>query len=228
MANTILTLLTLLLTTLLSPVLAAFGYSSSGGNYIIDAGSSNALVISVSQSSCDINSIKYRGNELQESSKGSHIGSGLGSASVSIKQNSNVITVTCETSTLTHYYVVREGDSTIFMATYVSAEPSVGELRWIARLKSDVLPSEHPFGAVSTTNGATETIEGSDVFKVNGQTRSKFYSSERFIDKNAHCVYGDSPEPIHACMLVPQYESSSGGPFFRDIEVCFPSLSVTT
>ena len=209
---------------LVAPAFAAFGYTSSGNNFVIDAGSANPLVFSVSKSSCDINSIKYRGNELQEPEKGSHISSGLGSATVSVQQGSgtyNWIKVTCETSTLTHYLVVREGDSTIFMATYITAEPSIGELRFIARLKSSILPNEYPFGAVSTTSGSSSTVEGSDVFVVNGQTRSKFYSSERFIDKDAHCVWGDSPETIHACMLVPQHESSSGGPFFRDIEVRF-------
>jgi rhamnogalacturonan endolyase len=65
--------------------------------------------------------------------------------------------------------------------------------------------------------GSTSTVEGSDVFVVNGQTRSKFYSSERFIDDEVHCVYGD---PMRVCMVIPDptgYESSSGGPFFRDI-----------
>ncbi|KAI6778986.1 uncharacterized protein J7T54_002629 [Emericellopsis cladophorae] len=175
---------------LAAPVFAAFGYTSSGGNYIVDAGSSNALAFSVRRSSCDINSIKYP----------------------------RWIKVTCETDTLTQYLVVREGDSTIFLATHITAEPSVGELRFLARLRSDVLPYEHPFGAVSTTGGASSTVESSDIFVVNGQTRSKFYSSERFSDKDAHCVWGESPEMIHVCMLVPQYESSSGGPFFRDIE----------
>jgi rhamnogalacturonan endolyase len=41
----------------------------------------------VSQSSCDITSIYYYGAELQYSGKGSHIGSGLGSASVSAVQD---------------------------------------------------------------------------------------------------------------------------------------------
>jgi rhamnogalacturonan endolyase len=41
----------------------------------------------VSQSSCDITSINYYGAELQYSGKGSHIGSGLGSASVSAVQD---------------------------------------------------------------------------------------------------------------------------------------------
>lgn len=100
------------------------------------------------------------------------------------------------------------------MATYITAEPAIGEMRYIARLDSSVLPYEYPFGEVSTTVGSSATIEGSDVFLVDGETRSKFYSSQRFIDDDVHCVYGDD---VHACFVKPQYESSSGGPFFRDI-----------
>ena len=115
--------------------------------------------------------------------------------------------------------VVKEGDSTIYLGTYISAEPSVGELRFIARLKSSVLPSEYPYGKVSTTTGSSSTVEGSDVFVVSGETRSKFYSSTRWIDRDAQCVYGGSgSDEIHVCTLVSNFESSSGGPFFRDIE----------
>ena len=104
------------------------------------------------------------------------------------------------------------------MATYTTAEPDVGELRFIARLAADKLPLEYPFGVASTTSGSTSTVEGSDVFVVGGQTRSKFYSSERFIDDYTHCVYRD-PDAIHACILLnsDSYDGSSGGPFFRDI-----------
>jgi len=202
-----------------SGALAAFGYTSSGGNYVIDAGSANPLIFTVSQSNCDIRSIKYRGTELQYGSTGTHINSGLGSATVSVNQisgSSRYIKVTCVTSTLTHYMVVREGDSTIFMATYITAQPSIGELRFIARLLPSRLPGEYPYGEVSNTNGATSTVEGSDVFVVNGQTRSKFYSSTRFIDEDSHCVFGGS-DLMHVCIMTPQQESSSGGPFFRDI-----------
>ena len=125
--------------------------------------------------------------------------------------------MTCATSTLTHYLVAKSGDSTIYLATHITAEPSIGELCFIARLQSSKLPNEYPYGSVSTTAGSSSTVEGSDVFMVNGQTRSKFYSSTRFIDKDAQCVYGGSDQ-IHVCMLTPQPESSSGGPFFRDIE----------
>lgn len=199
-------------------VFAAFGFTKSGDNYVIDAGSSNALVFQVSSTSCDINSILYRGTQLQYSGKGSHISSGLGTATVSVSQvtasGTSYIKVTCVTSTLTQYMVVKQAESNIYMATYITAEPSIGELRFIARLLPSVLPNEYPYGSASTTDGGT-AIEGSDVFLVNGQTRSKFYSSTRFIDENVHCVNSDT---IHACILTPQQESSSGGPFFRDID----------
>jgi rhamnogalacturonan endolyase len=68
--------------TLSSSALAAFGVTKSGDNIVVDAGSSNALVFTVNGKSCDITSIKYRGEELQYGSKGSHISSGLGSATV--------------------------------------------------------------------------------------------------------------------------------------------------
>ncbi|TDZ35244.1 putative rhamnogalacturonase [Colletotrichum spinosum] len=223
-SNTLLHLLFFTILSFSSSVLAAFGVTTSGTNLVVDAGSSNALVFSVSKSSCDINSIKFRGNELQYGSKGSHISSGLGTATVestTIKASTgNVIKITCTTSTLTHYLIVKEGEANIYMATYITAEPDIGELRFIARLNKDILPSEYPFGSVSTTAGSTSTVEGSDVFVVGGQTRSKFYSSERFIDDKVRCVYGTSPEEIHVCISVNPstgFELSSGGPFFRDI-----------
>lgn len=65
-----------------STALAAFGITTSGSNLIVDAGSDNPFKISVSTQSCDINSINYRSEEFQYKSKGSHISSGLGSATV--------------------------------------------------------------------------------------------------------------------------------------------------
>ncbi|CAE6412086.1 unnamed protein product [Rhizoctonia solani] len=59
-------------------------------------------------------------------------------------------------------------------------------------------------------------IEGSDVFLVSGQTRAKFYSSVRFIEDQVHGISGSG---VGAYMVLPGnvYETSSGGPFFRDI-----------
>lgn len=67
-----------------SEAFAAFGFTQSGSNYVIDAGSSNALVFTVNGGSCDITSIKYRGTELQ-SSQGTHLSSGLGTATVKVE-----------------------------------------------------------------------------------------------------------------------------------------------
>jgi rhamnogalacturonan endolyase len=63
-------------------VSAAFGITTSTASYVIDAGSSNPLKFTVSRTSCDITSINFYGSELQYQSTGSHIGSGLGSATV--------------------------------------------------------------------------------------------------------------------------------------------------
>ena len=73
---------------------------------------------------------------------------------------------------LTHYYVVKSGDSIVYMATNTNAQPAIGELRYIARLDSTKLPLEYPFGSASTTVGGT-AIEGSDVYLVNGETDRK-------------------------------------------------------
>jgi rhamnogalacturonan endolyase len=101
------------------------------------------------------------------------------------------------------------------MATYVSTPLAIGEHRWIGRFINSVLPNDD-VGQASDVKGSTSTVEGSDVFVVNGQTRSKFYSSQRFIDDKVHCLSGND---ILACMVIPgvAYETSSGGPFFRDM-----------
>jgi rhamnogalacturonan endolyase len=70
------------LTALAAPALAAFGITTSSSSYVIDAGSANPLIVTINRSSCDITSIKYYGTEMQYSSQGSHISSGLGSATV--------------------------------------------------------------------------------------------------------------------------------------------------
>lgn len=66
---------------------AAFGLTTNDGSYVVDAGSPNPLKFTVDRSSCDITSINFYGSELQYSGKGSHIGSGLGSATVSATES---------------------------------------------------------------------------------------------------------------------------------------------
>ncbi|TGZ81516.1 Rhamnogalacturonase B [Ascodesmis nigricans] len=199
-----------------SAALAAFGLTSDSSSYTVDAGSANPLIFKVSRSNCDITSILYRGRQLQKQSPYSHINSGLGTATVSARViEGKYIIITCRVTDLTHHYVVRNGESIIYMATNIAKLPSIGELRFIARLSSSELPNAQYLGA--TTGGSSSTVEGSDVFIVNGQTRSKFYSSERFIDDEVHCIWGSD---ARACMVIPDpigYETSAGGPFMRDI-----------
>jgi Rhamnogalacturonan lyase B, N-terminal len=94
----------------------------------------------------------------------------------------------------------------------ITAEPSIGELRFIARLRKGAVPT----GARASEIVGGSAIEGSDVFKVGSETRSKFYSSRQFIDDNIHGVTGNG---IGVWMIIPPqgYESNSGGPFMRDI-----------
>ncbi|KAF2214500.1 polysaccharide lyase family 4 protein [Cercospora zeae-maydis SCOH1-5] len=201
---------------LASIVSAQFGFAEESDSFVVNAGSADTLVTTIRKSDCDIRSLVYRGTELQgPQDQGTHIGSGLGSANVTAETiDDKYVKVTCSTGTLTHYIVAVSGQSNLYMATHITAEPKIGELRYLARLDSSKLPDEYPFGNASTTAGSTETIEGSDVFLVDGETRSKFFSSQRFIDDPVHCVAGPD---THACFVKPQYESSSGGPFFRDI-----------
>ncbi|KAF9013429.1 polysaccharide lyase family 4 protein [Cyathus striatus] len=203
--------LTVSLLAYLPVVFAAFGVTTSGNNLVVDSGA--GLITTINKSDGDITSLTYNGKQLQDSSKFTQLSSGLGSATVTSNVANNIATITIRTSTIAHYYIVRSGINTLYIGTYASAEPDVGELRFIARLSKSALPNGIP---ESEVNGAT-AIEGSDVFLLNGQTRSKFYSSVRFIQDQVHGVTGSG---VGAYIIVPgvSYETSSGGPFFRDID----------
>ncbi|KAJ7148954.1 polysaccharide lyase family 4 protein [Mycena crocata] len=194
---------------------AAFGLVVSGSNFIVTT--DGGLVFTVQSTSGDITSMLFNGIETQSpNGKFSQISSGLG-ASCTWRQGgneNNYIIITCTTSTLTQYYVARRNDPAIHMGTFTTAEPSIGELRFIARLKTATLGG----GPIAANIIGGTAVEGSDVFLVNGQTRSKFYSSRQFIDDVVHGVTGSG---VAAWMIIPGtgYESSSGGPFMRDINV---------
>ncbi|CAE7162621.1 unnamed protein product [Rhizoctonia solani] len=188
-------------------VFAAFGVTPESDYLRVDTEA-------VKTSNGDITSLKYNDVECQDKAKFTHISSGLGSATVTSKVSKNHATITIETATLasTQYYVAVKGQSIVYIGTYTTAQPAIGELRFIARLDKSVLfrgntPSEVADGSV---------IESSDIFNVSGQTRSKFYSSVPFINNQVHGVVG---KDIGAYMVMPEnaYETTSGGPFMRDI-----------
>ena len=193
---------------------AAFGVTDSGGVLTVDSGA--GLVFKLNKASGDITSFKFNnGAEMQDQSKGSHIGSGLGSVTTtySFSPSGTTLLITCTTSTLKQYFSVRRNENTIYMATWISAEPSVGELRWITRLLSSVV------GTVPTPSdnrGNTGAIESSDVFGLsNGQTRSKYYGNQQAKDLTVRGVTGSG---VGVFMAYGSRESASGGPFFRDIQ----------
>ncbi|KAH7337790.1 Rhamnogalacturonase B, N-terminal-domain-containing protein [Rhizoctonia solani] len=190
---------------------AAFGVTTGSGYLSVDTG--GGLVFRVSTTSGDITSLKYGSIECQDSSKYTHIASGLGTATVSYKTTGNYIVVSIVTSTLTQTYVAVSGQSAIYIGTYTTAEPDVGELRFIARLSKSALPNGY---TQSEINGGT-AIEGSDVYSLSGQTRSKFYSSVQFYKDQVHGVTGSGVGVYMVCMPGNAYETSGGGPFFRDI-----------
>jgi rhamnogalacturonan endolyase len=191
----------------------AFGVTASGGFLTVSTGA--GLVFKVNQTDGDIESITYNGSaELQDQAKGSHIASGLGSGTtVTYSVSGTVAKITLTTSTLVHYLLVRSGENNIYMGTYVTAEPSVGELRWITRLQGSMLPN---VPAASNNNGNTGAVESSDVYgHADGTTTSKFYGNQRAMDLTVRGVTGSG---VGVFMAYGNRESSSGGPFFRDIQ----------
>ncbi|KAI1371237.1 polysaccharide lyase family 4 protein [Hypoxylon crocopeplum] len=196
--------------------------STTDASYTVDTGSSYGFTATVSRSSGDITSLNFYGTEYQYSSTYSHIASGLGSATVSYTTSGDYVIFQCiadnDDFDLTHYMVFADASSSIYMGTYTVSEPAIGELRYIFRLTG--LTEAYPNGNVSYTAGGT-AVEGSDVFLVGDETRSKFYSSERFIDDDVYCAT-TTDASIHACFVRPNSqatEKSSGGPFFRDIDL---------
>lgn len=210
---------------LLVMMAAAVLYPTSTGHaatiYVTDNGSrievntGAGLIYTVNKTNGDIISAKMNGTELNGSSKASHIGSGLGSANVTwnTSPSGSTVLITVSTSTLTHYYASRGGENIIYMATYVTAEPSVGELRYIFRGNGSVLTG---VPANSNNRNNTGAIESQDVFGyANGQSTSKYYGNDQAKDLTIRGVTGSG---VGVFMAYGDREKSSGGPFFRDIQ----------
>jgi rhamnogalacturonan endolyase len=196
--------------------LAAFGATPSNGGFVVNNGGNLVFTIT---SAGDMSSCKYKGTELNDTGKASCIASGLSASSVTATTNSgNIIIVKCvstasEFGNLTHYYIVSNKIDNIYMATYPTQEPTVGELRYIFRGQFNVLPNGP---APSNNNGNSGAIESTDVFgHSNGQTTSKYYGNERAKDLS---VKGATDSSVGVFTAFGNRESSMGGPFVRDIE----------
>jgi rhamnogalacturonan endolyase len=193
----------------------AFGYTSSGGYFTVSTGA--GLTFMINQSDGDMTSLNYNGTELQDQSSFSQVESGLGSgASVTADQTGDYIVITESVTdwygsgTLYHYLVAVSGQNNIYMATYVNSA-GAGELRWISRLNSSVITTVLTPAEI---NGGT-AIESTDIYLLDGQTRSKYYSNRQAMDLTVRGITGSG---IGVYMAYGNRESSAGGPFFRDIE----------
>jgi rhamnogalacturonan endolyase len=188
---------------------AAFGWSDDGSNYVVDTGAN--LVFKVGKSNGDLTSLVYRGTEYQGyGGKNSHIESGLGSSSVSIKQSGSTILISVTHGTLRHYYAARSGQNNVYLWTN-KADTSVSATRYILRVKAGKFLNDQP----DSYTYAPTTIEASDVFrKSDGQTRSKHYSKLRVMDYD---YVGWSAGGVGLWIVRSNHEKASGGPFYRSL-----------
>ncbi len=188
---------------------AAFGYRDDGSNYVVDTGAN--LVFKVSKTNGDLTSLVYRGTEYQGyGGKNSHIESGLGTSTVSIKQSGTTILISVAYGTLKHYYAARSGENNVYLWTN-KADDSVSATRYILRVNAGKFLNDEP----DSYTYAPTTIEASDVFaKSDGQTRSKHYAKARVIDYN---YVGWTTGGVGLYIVRSNHEKASGGPFYRSL-----------
>ena len=190
-------------------------HASAAGTFSFDTGS--GLTFTIDGGNGNLTSLKHDGVELASGPAG-QFESGWSSASVTAKTfdngNAELFSAANTSIGVTQYYFARKGDNTIYLATDITRQLDPGEARFISRLNDSILnTSPQP----AKTAGATRTVEGSDVFAFpDGTTASKFYSSEPFI---AQQPFGASGHGHGVFIVAGTHEMSSGGPFFRDIEV---------
>jgi len=208
-----------------APPTDAFGVSERGGRYVVASGA--GLVFEVERGDGSIRSIRFHGGpELQDQRRFSHLGSGYGPVTSTATTTGDVVLIICRTGNgngyspdLTHYFMVRRNRNLIYMATFVSHHPRVGETRWITRFAAQPFPQSP---APSNSRGAVANIEATDVMRMaDGTSRSKYYGDtvtlgkQRAMDLTWCGIQGPG---IGAWMIFGNRESSSGGPFYRDIQ----------
>ena len=214
-----------------SRILFSFGLTTSTSTYTVDTGA--GLVFSVARTTAssaavgDLTSTILNGTQLEAShsatSRYSHYESGLGGSTVvtaTVDPNGNWIEIACNDTGTTgvgviQYYVARKGFNNLYMATYAAGpnSPSPGEMRFIAYTNPSIFTN---IPAPSNNNGNNGAIESSDVFgHANGTTSSKYYGEFPAIDTQ---TYGMTGSGFGIYMNIGNRETSSGGPFFKDID----------
>ncbi|GHH89215.1 rhamnogalacturonan lyase B N-terminal domain-containing protein [Streptomyces capitiformicae] len=198
-------------TGLLSPASAAgFGYSDDGKNYVVDTGAS--LVFKVSKTTGDLTSLVYKGKEYEGyGGKHSHVESGLGASTVTVKQSGSTILIKAVHGAITQWYAARSGQNNVYLWTN-KADSSFTATRFIVRLKPGMFPNE---GSDSWIEASDKVIEAGDVWKrADGTTHSKHYSGKRVIDYDH---IGFTTGSVGLWLVRSNHEKASGGPFYRSL-----------
>ncbi|MFJ1733853.1 rhamnogalacturonan lyase B N-terminal domain-containing protein [Streptomyces sp. NPDC088254] len=192
-----------------SAAAAGFGWRDDGSHYVVDTGAQ--LVFKVSKSNGDLTSLVYRGVEYQGyGGMNSHVESGLGASTVTIRQSGTTILISVAYGTLRHHYAARSGENNVYLWTD-KADASVSATRYIVRVRKGLFLNDEPDSYTYTTR----TVEASDVFaKSDGQTRSKHYSKLRVID---YTHVGWSTGSVGLWVVRSNHEKASGGPFYRSL-----------
>jgi rhamnogalacturonan endolyase len=199
-------------------VLAGWGYSDDGKNYVIDTNAN--LVVKVSKTNGDMTSINYRGVEYSgQNGKFSHVESGLGKSAVTIKQftDPNVIKVNVKFGTLKHDLVFRYGNPNVYIFMN-KADKSVTVSRYIVRVPPNVF-SNDPNKDTDWIPANAGVIEAGDVDKDarSGQTYSKHYSGYKYGRTMDYDFVGLTNKNVGMYMIRSNHEKASGGPFFRSL-----------
>jgi rhamnogalacturonan endolyase len=217
--------------------LLAFGLTTTSSSYTVNTGAQ--LVFSIARTAGsgsigDLTSMQYNGTQLEApfsaTSRYSHYESGLSSSAVvsaTVAPNNQWILITCDDLSgvgVTQYYLARKGYNNIYMAFYSPGpgSPSPGEMRFITYTNHSVLVNAP---APSNNTGNTGAIESADVFgHSDGTNSSKYYGEYPAIDTQTYGVTGGG---FGVFMNIGSRETSSGGPFFKDIDYQTTSSSST-
>ncbi|WP_406492028.1 polysaccharide lyase family protein [Streptomyces sp. NBC_01604] len=189
---------------------AAFGHSDDGKNHVVDTGAS--LVFKVSKSTGDITSLAYKGKEYEGyGGKHSHVESGLGASTVTIKQSGSIILVKVVHGAITQWYAARSGENNVYLWTD-KKDASFTATRFLVRLKPGMFPNTGPDTWIEASD---KVIEAGDVWqRADGTTHSKHYSGKRTIDYDH---VGFTTGSVGLWLVRSNHEKASGGPFYRSL-----------
>ena len=189
---------------------AVFGHTDDGSHYVVNTGAS--LVFKVSKTTGDLTSLVYRGKEYEGyGGKHSHVESGLGASTVTIRQSGSTILVKVVHGAITQWYAARSGQNNVYLWTN-KADASFTATRFLVRLKPGLFPNE---GSDSWIEASDKVIEAGDVWqRADGTTHSKHYSGKRVV---GYDHIGFTTGSVGLWIVRSNHEKASGGPFYRSL-----------